>query len=185
MNLIAKRFEPDIGGLKIQLRHWFRFDHLRPEQGIALLIGIKPSVLFQECVDVWPDGDAIKGNLLFGIDLINGDEITAFPKSEDEEVPDSEYWTEEEQEHFLEKSKKRLRFFVRSYQILLEYWNSGNPPECTPLSYFVQWGKSKGINPDWEPVAVESGFLTGQDSVNDIATPTSADEPGLSIGMHA
>lgn len=69
-------FEIDENDLNTQLLHWFRFDHLRPEQGIALLIGLVPSGANLKAVADWSknskDDNAI---LRLGIPLLTGEAI--------------------------------------------------------------------------------------------------------------
>lgn len=76
MSTKTNGFGIDENDLRSQLLHWFRFDHLRPEQGIALLIGLVPNGANLKAVTDWcknsKDDNAI---LRFGIPLLTGDAI--------------------------------------------------------------------------------------------------------------
>lgn len=90
MSLIAMEFERNENALKGRLRHWFRFDHLRPEQGIALLIGLEADDVYVQAVLDWGKSKNEDYAILdFGVSLLNGDEIKTSlgPKSDNERKP--------------------------------------------------------------------------------------------------
>lgn len=166
MSLIAKIFSPDENVLKDQLHHWSRFDQLQSEYGIALLIGLKPDFLSVAAMEDWGFDTRRNEEILdFGITLLNGDEINSWPKSDNEELSGCESCHQNEHSNHPEKARTRLAHFAQQHSRLREYWNSGKHPEFTPLSYFVEWARSKGFNPDWAPIAVELGLIPGATSV--------------------
>jgi hypothetical protein len=156
MSFIAKRFEPDVNVLKRNLLHWFRFDHLRPEQGIALLIGLDADDVYVNAVADWgKDKRQDEGMLSFGISLLNGDEITSNPKGDNEDESGSEFCPLDQVDEFRKEAQSRFTLFRTKHRRLLEYWNSGKHPECTPPLYFVKWALSKSYRPDWLDCAIE------------------------------
>ncbi len=144
MTVVDKAFEPDIEVLKARLRHWFRFDGLHPDQGIALLIGVVPEVSQLKSLANWgKDEDDDLMTIFFGFSLLNGEDIEvaeALGKDGKEKT---------------EKAKKRIGDFARRHRQLLEYWRSGKHPEFPTPGYFVEWAKSKWLSPSWMAVAVE------------------------------
>jgi len=44
--------------------------------------------------------------------------------------------------------------------VVLQYWKSGRHPECTPLSYFINWAETKQFCPPWLPRAIEFGLYS-------------------------
>ena len=92
MGFVAKGFEPDVNKLKRRLGYWFKYDHLRPEQGIALLIGMEPNSIYIEAVANWGKNRSNDNEILDeGIMLLNGEIICSYPKSDDPEISDREY----------------------------------------------------------------------------------------------
>ncbi len=153
MGFIAKRFEPDPMVLRNSLRHWFRFDHLEAEDGIALLIGIEPlKGLFEGQLDEF--------DLIFGISFLNGDCIGLdLEQSDDPEIGEYEYSSDEERAVAVERGRARFQPYLNTHCRFMAYWESGTHPARTPLSHFVEWAISKGIAPAWLPVAHEIGLI--------------------------
>jgi hypothetical protein len=149
--MIVKRFEPDIRVLKSRLRHWFNFDHLQAEHGIALLIGIEPEDIYVKALGNYNNNLATNEILSFGISLLNGDEISSGPFSDEFD----------DERDCLEAARKRFFGFVNYHRRLLKYWNSGKHPECTPPAYFVEW----------EQVAVEIELIHGNKLANNSTAP--------------
>lgn len=141
MPISTRDFERDARLLKVlkgQLRHWFKFDHFRGEYGIALLVGVVPTDLSVIALTEYSEGFSSDVEFNFDVCLLTGEPVTVSPEYEYDE-----------------------RFFGAAcrYERLLQYWKSGRHPDCTPLTYFVEWARSKGEIPDWEPVAEEMGFI--------------------------
>lgn len=101
MSLIAKEFEPDVS----RIRHWLTFDHLRPEQGIALLVGLDADEVTVNALANWGENkrkdDAILGS---GVSFLNGDtiKISHPQKSVDEEGSYRERIHPYVRDHFIE-----------------------------------------------------------------------------------
>lgn len=168
MNSIANKFEPDVNGLRGHLRHWFRFDHVEPAKGIVLLVGLIPDDVTLSVMSDWGFNKSRDEEFLdFGMTLLNGEEINTWPKSDDEELSDRESCKLGERDYHPIRAKVRFAHLVSRHRQLLQYWNSGRHPEFTPLSYFVEWAISKGLNPDWVPFAVELGLIPGVTSVTE------------------
>jgi len=163
-----------------RLNHWFRFDHLDPMQGIALLIGLDAE---KYCVDAlvnWGGNQIDDENALsFGLPLLDGDEIGGSPPNIDEE-----YLTQDVRESFLEEERDRFRVFVRLHSQLLEYWHSGKHPECTPLAYFIDWGLSKSLFIEWLELAVKTGKYSWKQEAESMANLKTA-QPEHSDLPHA
>lgn len=182
MSLIENNFDHNDRNekvLKSQLRHWFRLDHLRPEQGIALLICF---VLDDEdvknvknMVNRGNSNDAIIPD--FGIPLLNGSKICSWLELEpDVECiqPDMAYSPKDRDYIYtLEHAQTIFVVPVLPHKRLLQIWNSGKGkhPEYTPLKYFVEWARMKGTIPEWMPVAVELELIEGENLVNDSKQP--------------
>lgn len=167
MGFIAKRFEENPYVIEVNLQHWFRFDHLNAHDGIALLVGVVPSKgLFSECL-----GGASDEDLIFGVSLLNGDEISVFPNSDDPEVPDDEWYSNEQRDECIDAARSCFRPYAIRHRRLMDYWQSGKHPEQTPLSYFVAWASLKGVSPKWKGTAIEMGLID--------AVPASCDEKPL------
>lgn len=161
MSFIAKGFEPDINALKYRLRHWFRFDHIRPEQGIALLIGLDASDVYVNAIANWgKDKSEDESMLSFGISLLNGDEITSCPQGGREGESGFEFCPLDKVDEFREEARSRFQSFRIKHNRLLQYWNSGKHPDCTPLLYYIEWSLSKDCPPAWLNRAIEFGLYT-------------------------
>lgn len=156
MGLIAKEFEHDANWLKDRLTHFFRFDHLEHETGIAILTGLEPAHR-NAAANYGNNEDKIKF-LELGTRLLNGDVIGGFMKSEKGEPSFHEMYSQDEYDDFLEKATNRFRPFAFQYCQLLQYWNSGKHPDRTPPSYFVEWALSKNFRPAWLDRAIEFGL---------------------------
>lgn len=155
MSLIKEEFEPDVKLLEGQLRHWFGIDQLRPVQGIAMLIGLIPDDKVVAAISDWGNNKSRDDEILdYNIKLLNGDEINSWPKSDhpgDDRI----------------EAASRFSNLVEQHSQIKHYWLSGDHPAHPPLSYFIEWARSKGIKPDWVPIAVELGLIPGVTSVND------------------
>lgn len=156
MGFVAKRFEENPYVLELNLKHWFRFDHLDAMDGMALLVGAVPNRDWFACEFINEVDDV---DLIFGLDLLNGDEIKAFPESDDEDVSDDDIVPNQDREYFLDTARKRFKPYKSLHQRYMEYWHSGRHPDQTPLRYFVDWAFSKGIEPKWSDVAVKLGLI--------------------------
>lgn len=170
MSLIAKGFEPDINVLKGKLLHWFSIRHIRPEQGIALLIGLDPD---DKCIEAIVDWGKDKYNddcfLGWGASLLDGGEISLHPHPD--EVSDRECIHQFERDHFTELARTRFAVFVLKYSQLHQCWDSDHHPKPTPLSHFVEWARLNGFSPYWKYVAIELEKISEESSVNDNEPP--------------
>ena len=160
MGFIAKEFEPNEKVVKRNLLHCFNFDHLRPEQGIAILINLVPDDVYINAVGNWGNNEGELRILELGVPLLNGDVIGGFINSEKDEPTFWNIFSQEEYDEFLENAMGRFSIFVRQYCWLLQYWNSGKHPEYTPPSYFIEWALSKNFRPEWLDRAIEFGLYT-------------------------
>lgn len=101
MSSIAKEFEPNVS----RIRHWLAFDHLRPEQGIALLVGLDADEVAVNALANWGENkrkdDAILGS---GVSFLNGDTIKISHQKEsvDEEGSYRERIHLYERDHFID-----------------------------------------------------------------------------------
>lgn len=161
MGFIAKRFEADPAVLQNNLRHWFLFDNLDAVTGISLLLGLNPEYdTFEICACFGENQNNDEATLRFGVSLINGDEITInYPTSDDDEVSDFDVLDNEMRYFYYEEARDRFRPFANKFKRYLDYWQSGKHPDFTPLGYFVEWARSKGIAPSWDAVAVDLGLV--------------------------
>ena len=166
MGFIAKRFEPNPNVIRNKLRHWFRFDHLDADDGIALLIGVDPKQgLFEEQISEF--------HLIFGISFLDGDSICLdLEESDDPEISDYEYSSNEGCSLAVERAKERFQPYRVKHSRYMSYWESGTHPERTPPIYFVEWAISKGIAPEWLPIAKEIGLVNQIDDNNSCTTIT-------------
>ena len=158
MGFIAKGFEPDMKHVKSRLLHCFRFEHLSPEKGITILIGIEPDVAYINAVSNWSNNDDALRLLGTGIPLLNGDVVGGFMASEKGEPSFYDIYPEDAYDGFLEDAMDSFIPFVLRYSNLLQYWNSGKHPDCTPPLYFIEWALSKDFRPEWLDHAIELGL---------------------------
>ncbi len=149
------------------LTHWFRFDHLSPERGIAILIGIEPIDQNLKAISDYRQVDnPYKSDLVFEITFLNGEFIVLFP---DGHAPYEER----------QSSIRKFGFLVHLHSTLMDYWKSGMHPEQTPMTYFLGWADRKDFVPKWLSVAEEIGLATVFASSNSDATAQrAADETG-------
>jgi len=114
-----------------------RFDHLYKDVGLAILIGVNPN---RENLDMliayggrrYLDREVDHYSPFKGIQMLDGCYLGLL------ELGAPEGGAEQEFEQL-----------VSRFDLYLDYWNSGSHPERTPLSYFVDWARLKGVLPDW------------------------------------
>lgn len=169
-------FNPDLNVLKQNLEHWFRYDHLTPGQGIAMLIGIEPVDESINALKNWYSDDADADDLEFirsGIPLLNGDMIGGGDnKKFIGRHGDKDYAHGYTYNRVIIDEKTRFHAFVKQFYQLLQYWNSGIHPKITPPLYFVNWALSKSFCPDWLDRAIEYGLYTPAKQKNPEAKST-------------
>jgi hypothetical protein len=79
MGLIVNTLNRD-ADLTGKLRHWLKFGYLRPEQGIALLVGLEADDKSLKITSEWGKRQSVDNTLLgVGIALLNGDVIKLTP----------------------------------------------------------------------------------------------------------
>jgi hypothetical protein len=169
MYFIKKKYEPDVTVLKEKLRHWFRFGHLRPEQGIALLIGLEPNVMCVETLVHWGENNINDEKTLdYGVALLHGCIICSWLQSGNYADQTIDRYLSR---NFPERARTIFSSYVYHHRQLLQYWNSDEHPERTPLKYFVKWAISKGLNPYWESDFLELEQIQEENSENDGEQP--------------
>jgi hypothetical protein len=173
----------DVITLMDNLRHWFKFDHLDREDGIALLIGVVPD---ENSVDAlvsdYGSGD-MKYALRHGLFRLDGSNILKSSLTEDDLIAETSYFTTSEIEYKFQEALPQLLAFQDKFKILRSYWNSGKHPEVTSPSYFVQWAISKDIPPEWLPEAEKIGLIRRPEK--SINGAHASEETPLAIGDRA
>lgn len=169
MYFIKRKYEPDVTVLKERLRHWFRFGNLRPEQGIALLIGLEPNDMCVETLVHWGENNSNDEKTLdYGVALLHGCIICSWLQS-------GNYADQIIDRHMFRNFPGRARTIFASYvyhhRQLLQYWYSDEHPDRTPPRYFVKWAISKGLNPYWESIFLELEQIQEETSENDGKQP--------------
>lgn len=173
--LITKRFDKNGTVLKYLLRSWFAYGHLQPEQGIALLLffmlddkDAKKVVDWGEkCInDVSIRNSGVlllkHGTICSWLALESVDERTQLDKVN--------CTLHEEWIYSLEYLSTIFAVSVLQHRQLLQLWKSDKDKHFKysshPLLYFVEWGRSKGITPEWMPVAVDMELIPVETSPN-------------------
>ena len=137
------------------LRHWFNFDHLERDEGLALVVGVAP---YLSCIETLREygveKDIHDADSRAGIVTLEGVPIEVAPKG-----------TSAIDNRERRRSIDHLNPFINKFLQLRAYWDSGNHPDVTSLSYFVEWAESKGFSPDWASTAEKMGLIPplGQD----------------------
>ena len=161
---------PDAEHLKMRLQHCFNFDHLSPTQGIAILVGIEPNAAnIKYLSNFYNQPDELKLfekgiQLLDGV-LIGSDPIIFIETEQDGSVQvtregDIREISNQEHRERLQDARNRFVDYASLNNKLFKYWNSGMHPDVTPLSYFIEWAKSKEFTPTWLDCAIEVGLYT-------------------------
>lgn len=161
---------PDAEHLKMRLQHCFNFDHLSPTQGIAILVGIEPNAAnIKYLSNFYNQPDELKLfekgiQLLDGV-LIGSDPIIFIETEQDGSVQvtregDIREISNQEHRERLQDARNRFVDYASLNNKLFKYWNSGMHPDVTPLSYFIEWAKSKKFTPTWLDCAIEVGLYT-------------------------
>ena len=173
--LITKRLDRNRTVLKSLLRYWFEFGHLQPEQGIALLnFFMLDDEDLKKVVD-WGKKDSNDiGIQNFGIPLLKHGKICSWLalESADEctQLDKVNCTLHEEWIYSLEHPRTIFAVSVLQHRHLLQLWKSDKDKHFKysshPLSYFVKWGRSKGIIPEWMPVAVDIELIQIETSAN-------------------
>lgn len=177
MSLIKNESNPDVLFLKSKLSHWFKHDHLSREQGLALLVDLDPEPLTLNALSNWRADKQNNLDLLeLGVFLLNGNQISCYPESDDEDCIEL---TTDEENDVIEQTIIRFDEFVSRFKKLIQYWNSGKHPELTPPSYFIEWALSKNVHPAWLDSAIEFGLyipkqLLGQSKQIEVKQPVNA-----------
>lgn len=170
MSILPIEYEPNIDAAKAYLIHWFKFDHLRPEQGIALLIGVVPvDENIAALVEFGKNYSSDRKTLESGVPLINGNNIGGSPLPEDNPICGHTSLSQDE----LEDALTRLQFYASKYDDLFKIWKSGSHPDCTPPLYFLKWALAKKTKIDWLGWAIELGLY----SQNQEAFKAAKDQP--------
>lgn len=169
MYFLKRGYKPDLTVLKERLRHWRRFGHLRPEEGVALLIGLDPNDMCLETMVHWGENNSNDEKTLDGgVMLLHGCIICSWFQSgsfDDQIIKRNRPY------NFQKFARDIFAFYRYHHRQQLHYWYSDEHPERTPLKYFVEWAKSKGINPYWESVFVELEQIPEKILVNDNKPP--------------
>jgi len=161
---------PDAEHLKMRLQHYFNFDHLSPAQGIAILVGIDAYEDKIEYLNNFYNQPHELKLLEKGIQLLDGVLIGGYPIIHIEVEQDGniqvtregdtrEVSNQEHQERLLD-AQNHFANYASLNNKLFQYWNSGKHPDVTPLSYFIEWAKSKEFTPTWLDCAIEVGLYT-------------------------
>lgn len=170
MNLTANKLARNEEVLKSRLRHWFRFDHLRPAQGIALLLCFALDNEDERDVVDWGDNNEVR-ILRLGVPLLNGNKMCSWLELEpNEECAQLDAIDCTQQDQYLfsrEHSRTIFGISVQQHRRLLQYWASGKHPELTPLKYFIEWARKKGVTPEWTATAAGLGLLQEETLISD------------------
>ena len=165
-------FNPDLNVLKQNLEHWFKFDNLSFEQGIAMLVGVEPVDESIKALNNWYSDDALEF-IKSGIQLLNGDVIGG-QENRDFKIRHSDVIRNEDYDYLkfiIHVEQNRFRPFVYQYGQLLQYWNSGSHHATTSPTQFVDWSLSKNFRPKWLDSAIELGLCQatyGKTTIDDL-----------------
>ncbi len=152
---------PDMNVLKRNLEHWFKFDNLSIEQGIAMLVGVEPVDETINALKNWYSDESLEF-IKFGIPLLNGD-IIGGQENRDFKIRHSDVIRNEDYDYLrfiIQVEQNRFRPFVYQYDRLLQYWNSGNDSATASPTKFVEWSLSKNFRPAWLDNAIDFGLYT-------------------------
>lgn len=181
MSLIVKKFNHNELVIRSLLNYWNTLGNIRPVQGIAMLIGF----LLEE-VTAKPVLNQIKNNsddmsyFNIGVPLLKGGQICSWLDLEqsDECIQLNELYSIQCDKYLfsLESSTSIFAISVQSHRRAYQCWKSDihKHPDVTPLSYFLEWWKSKGKNPEWIHIAVGLDQIKGDASVNNGKQPETA-----------
>ena len=162
-------FKLDENVLKKNLEHWFKFDNLSPEQGIAILIGIEPTKESLFALANWYGDDRyidaieiIKSGIpLLSGDIIGGEENKQFKERHSDTVIENEkhqYWGYDYHQVIINYEQPRFSELVDKYDKRFEIWNSGKRHENMPLLDFIEWANQKTFPPAWLDDSIKFGL---------------------------
>lgn len=169
-------FNPDSNVVQRNLEHWFKFDHLSPKQGIAILLGIEPDDESINALNNWysddPDADQLaiikSGIRLLTGDVIGGEENRNFRARHSDTVKDQDY---DYSKVIITYEQSRFSVLAEQYYQILQYWDSGKHPKNLPPLYFIEWALSKNIHPAWLDDAIKFGlYAPKQETVERVMT---------------
>lgn len=167
--------------LKENLDYWFKHDHVDGIEGALLLAGLYPTDALRNYF-TGHDSHLYSSIFQYGVILLDGRKIDERNIWEPVEINGTSFKPSYEQvEARAQALRDEFQPFSNKFRYIQKLWNSAANPAVTPLAYFVEWARKKEIAIEWEPLAIELGFVNPEHDLSDGKTESAFKSDKLQI----